>query len=155
MLAVMSALASVVSACDCLPAGVKKDTSTAAAIFRGVVTNVKELPVRRESSRPRYEVTFTVSEYWKGPKTKQTRLHILEPGSDCIGARFEIGKEYVVFAVSQEADDFWLEKQFWFGWLDVLPKGSMFLTANNYCDSTAEVKEAGQTLRQLGKGVKL
>jgi hypothetical protein len=153
--AIMLALVSVAFACDCLPVGVKEDSSRSTAIFRGVVTNLKELPVRRESSRSRYEVTFTVSEYWKGPTTKHMTLHILKRGTDCIGARFDLGKEYVVFAVSQEADDFWLEKHFWFGWLDVLPKGSRFLTANNYCDSTAEVKQAGKTLTGLGKGRKL
>ncbi len=59
-----------------------------------------------------------------------------------------------MFAVSQGADDVWLYKHFWFGWLDLLPEGSRFLRANNYCDSTAEVSRAGKTFSQLGKGVK-
>ena len=144
----------VASPCTCFPLGVKQDASRSAVVFRGIVTNVKELPIRTESSRQRFEVTFAVSEYWKGTPLKEITLHIIQPGTDCIGARFDQGKEYVVFALPQEADDHWLKKYFWYGWLDVLPKGSSILTVNNYCDSTAEVKQAGKTLRELGRGRK-
>ena len=150
----MSAIAPVASPCTCFPLGVKQDNSRSAVVFRGVVTSVKDLPSRPESSRSRYEVTFTVSEYWKGTTTKQITLHIVDPGTDCVGARFDGGKEYVVFAISQEVDDHWLDKYFWYGWLDLLPKGLRILTVNNFCDSTAELKEAGKTLRELGKGRK-
>src|SRR5882724_9426500 len=86
---ILLAVASIASPCTCFPLGVKQDTNRSSVVFRGVVTNVKELPIRPESSRPRYEVTFTVSEYWKGPATKQITLHIVDPGTDCIGARFD------------------------------------------------------------------
>jgi hypothetical protein len=151
---IMSAIAPIASPCTCFPRGVKQDTSRSAVVFRGVVNNVKELPFRPESSRPRYEVTFTASQYWKGTTTKQITLHIIEPGTDCVGARFDEGKEYVVFAVSQEVDDHWLETKFRYGWLDLLPKGSKILTVSNDCDSTSEVQQAGKTLRELGKGRK-
>src|SRR5258708_3350347 len=77
----MSATAPVASPCTCFPLGVKQDTSSSAVVFRGVVTSVKDLPARPESSRSRHEVTFTVSEYWKGTTTKQITLHIVDPGT--------------------------------------------------------------------------
>jgi hypothetical protein len=61
----------------------------------------------------------------------------MRPGTDFIGARFDMREEYVVFAKSQRADDHKLGERFWFGWLDIMPAGTEFLTANNYCDSTA------------------
>jgi hypothetical protein len=143
---------SVVSACSCIPQGVKQDTADASVVFRGVVSKVKELPERKESGRSRYTVTFSVSKYWKGNPGKEIAIHIVQPGTDCIGARFDEGKEYLVFAISQEARDYWLEDKFWYGWLDVLPSGTQLLTVNNFCDSTAEMKQAGKTLRALGKG---
>jgi hypothetical protein len=40
----------------------------------------------------------------------------------------------------------------WYGWLDVLLSRTHFLTVNNFCHSTAEVKQAGKALRALGNG---
>jgi hypothetical protein len=146
--------ASIALSCTCVSSGLNQDTARATIVFRGAVTNIKELPLRPESSRKRFAVTFAVSEHWKGTPSKEVTLHIIEPGTDCVGARFAAGKEYIVFAESQRADDHWLDKHLWYGWLDLLPKGSSFLTANNFCDSTAEVKQARKTLRQLGRGQK-
>ena len=143
---------SAASACSCIPQGVKQDTAAASVVFRGVVSKVKELPPRKENVRPRYAVTFTVSRYWKGNPSTEITIYVVQPGTDCIGARFESGKEYVVFAISQESRDYSLEDRFWYGWLDVLPKGTQLLTVNNYCDSTGEVKQSRKTLRALGKG---
>jgi hypothetical protein len=142
---------SLVSACSCIPQGVKRDIADASVVFRGVVTKVKQLPEREESERPRYAVTFSVSRYWKGNPDKEITMYVAAPGTDCIGARFEKDKEYLVFAVSQEANDYWLEDKFWYGWLDTLPRGTHFLTVNNSCDSTGEVKQAQKALRTLGK----
>lgn len=145
---------SIALSCTCVSSGLNQDTARATIVFRGAVTNIKELPLRPESSRKRFAVTFAVSEHWKGTPSKEVTLHIIEPGTDCLGVRFAEGKEYVVFAESQKADDHWLDKHLWYGWLDLLPKGSSFLTVNNFCDSTAEVKQARKTLRQLGRGQK-
>jgi hypothetical protein len=76
----------------------------------------------------------------------------MRPGTDCIGARFDLRTEYVVFATSQKADDYRLEGRILLGWLDLMPAGTEFLTVNNYCDSTAPAKDARKTLRALGKG---
>lgn len=139
-------------ACTCIPQGIKQETAHASVVFRGLVTKIKEFPERQESVRKRYAVTFAVSNYWKGDPGKEITIYILEPGADCIGSRFDKGKQYLVFAISQEARDYWLEDKFWYGWLDVLPRGAQLLTVNNFCDSTAEMKKAGKTLRALGKG---
>ena len=143
---------SVIPACSCIPKGIKQEVADASIVFRGIVAKIEELPERKESGRPRYAVTFSVARYWKGKPSNQITIDILEPGTDCLGARFDEGKEYLVFAVSREAKDYWLEDTFWYGWLDVFPSGMHFLTVNNFCDSTAEVNRAGKTLRALGKG---
>jgi hypothetical protein len=144
--------ASSMLACTCFPEGPKRDLAEAGAVFRGTVSDVTELPNRPDMSRGRHTVTFLVSEYWKGASNREVTVHIADPGTDCIGAHFDKGKEYVVFALSQTARDYFLEDKFWYGWLDVLPAGARFLTVNNFCDSTDEAKKAGKTLRVLGKG---
>ena len=147
-------VAPALSACVCVPPGVKADFDTASAVFRGVVTNVRELPVRPDVDRPRYAVTFLVSEYWKGVSAREVTLHVMRPGTDCVGARFDLRTEYVVFATSKKADDYRLGGRIWYGWLDLMPAGTEFLTVNNYCDSTALFKDARKTIRALGKGKK-
>jgi len=138
--------------CTCIPPGVKDDLAHSNVVFRGVVVSVKILPKRSEIARARYAVTFSVSKYWKGSSGRSVTLHVVGPGTDCVGASFELGKEYIVFAVFQEANDYWLGNDFWYGWLDVLPRGSRILTANNSCDSTSEIKEGMSTLKVLGRG---
>jgi hypothetical protein len=95
-----------------------------------------------------------VSEYWKGNPGRAITLHVLEPGTDCIGASFDAQTKYLVFAKSQKVDDYRLGKSFWYGWLDLMPAGTEILTVNNFCDSTEQEKKAGKTLRVLGKGQK-
>jgi len=77
---------------------------------------------------------------------------LVEPRPDCIGAAFGLGKEYVVFALAQRAQDYRLGDNFWYGWLDILRQGDEILTVNNFCDSSAELKDAKRTLKELGKG---
>ena len=89
-------------------------------------------------------MTFAVSTYWEGSPGKEIKIYVVGPGTDCVGAYFEEGKEYVVFAVSRESNDYQLGDRFWYGWLDVFPKGTSFLTLDNYCDSTGEVKRRGK-----------
>jgi hypothetical protein len=149
------AASSIAAACTCIPQGPKTDSTRASLVFRGTVQTVKEIPARPESARRRYAVTFTPSEYWTGTVDEQVTLHVLEPGTDCVGDSFAQGKEYIVFAVAQEARDFKWNDQFWFGWLDVLPAGTTILTGLGACNSTSEVALAAKTLKTLGKGKKL
>lgn len=85
---------------------------------------------------------------------QRSSILLYEPGTDCVGARFLAGTEYVVFAHTVEARDHFLEDRFHIGWLDLLSKGSSILTVNDSCGSTAEKKDAGRTLRMLGRGLK-
>jgi hypothetical protein len=110
--------------------------------------------MRPGGERPRSAVTFAASEFWKGERAKKITLHVVAYAPDCIGARFDAGKEYVVFAHTEEVDDHLLGRDFWYGWSDVLPKGSKLFTVNSACNSTAEIKQAAKTLKNLGKGKK-
>jgi hypothetical protein len=156
LLLALCVAASTASACTCVSAkggGVKPDLDFASVVFRGIVTDVKELPSRPELERPRYAVTFLVSKYWKGNPGREITLHILQPGTDCIGEHFALHQEYVVFAESRTADDYRLGGRFWYGWLDLMPADSRILTVNN-CTATGPTNKAGKTLRALGKGKK-
>ena len=120
-------------------------------MFRGTVKETRELPVRSESPRRRYAVTFAPSAYWKGTVSDEMTLHVVEPGPDCLGDSFAQGKEYVVFAVAQESRDYKFEEKYWYGWLDVMPAGSIILTGLGACSSTSEVQAADKTLKSLGR----
>jgi hypothetical protein len=158
LLLAFCAAISAASGCTCVSAigvsGVKSDLDNASVVFRGVVAEVKELPSRPDLRRLRYAVTFLVSKYWKGNPGREITLYILQPGTDCIGARFDLHTEYVVFATSQKAGDFRLEGRLQTGWLDLMGASTEFLTVNNFCDSTGTAKKAGKTFRELGKGKK-
>ena len=153
-LTILLVSASAISACTCVSRGVKYDLAEAAVVFRGTVKSVVEQPPRPEWHRSRYAVNFSVVEYWKGSPGDAVVLHVIEPGTDCIGARFDLGVEYVVFARLQEADDNYLAKNFWYGWLDLLPRGTRILSVNSFCDSTGEARTSIRVLRALGKGQK-
>jgi hypothetical protein len=149
-------LATPVSGCSCLALGVKHDMGVSALVFRGTVMDIRELPLRKEmGDRRRYTAAFSVSEYWKGSPSKTVLLHLVDPRPDCTGARFDLGKEYVVFALAQRATDYRLGDDFWYGRLDILHEGDEILTVNNFCDSTADVKLASATLKELGKGKRI
>jgi hypothetical protein len=114
---------------------------------------IEELPLRKEiGNRKRYAITFRVSEYWKGHPVKTVVLYVLERRADCIGAQFEVGKNYVVFAASQPAKDYRLGNDFWYGWLDLLSEGQRIFVVDDSCGSTASVSQASDTIKRLGKG---
>ncbi len=156
LIALASGLDPALSACSCVATGVQHDLSVSAVVFRGRVTEVRQLPFRPEMrGRERYTATFSVSEYWKGSPGRSLVLHLVEPKPDCIGARFELGTEYVVFAVAQQAKDYRLGDDFWYGWLDILPKDTDILTVNNFCDSTTKAESAEKVLKELGKAKRI
>jgi hypothetical protein len=141
-------------ACSCIGGDIDQQIAAASVIFRGVVKSVDQLPSRVDLQRPRFEVTFAVSEYWKANMGRRVSIRVLEPASDCIGAHFDSHTDYVVFAKSQYSDDYRMGNVFWYGWLDLMPKGTVFLTVNAACNLTSTVKHAGNTLRALGPGKK-
>ena len=139
-------------ACSCFPTGVKLDIESSNTVFRGAVEDVKELPQRQGSHWKRRLVTFRVSRVWKGTDDRRLSVYVREPGEDCVGARFELGKEYLVFAIQQEARDYWLGDRLSYGWTDLMTEGTAFLTVNNFCDSTGEVRLERKALAALGRG---
>jgi hypothetical protein len=145
-------ISSAASACDCIGPRVHAEVDRSDVVFRGVVTKVTQLPSRSDLDRPRSAVTFSVSKYWKGTPAREITLHVLAPRPDCNGARFDAEAEYVVFAYAQTSDDVRIEKLLWFGWLDLMPAGSKFLTARSLCSNTEEAGNARRTFRSLGRG---
>jgi len=141
-------------ACSCIGGDMDQQIANASVIFRGVAKSVSRLPSRPDLQRPRWEVTFAVSEYWKANMGRHVSIRVLEPGTDCIGAHFDSHTDYVVFAKSEYSDDYKTGNAFWYGWLDLMPKTTIFLTVNAACNPTSPVKRAGNTLRALGAGQK-
>ena len=145
---------SVGQPCSCIAGTLKQEISSAAMVFRGRVIDIAILPERKENPRSRQAVTFATSRWWKGLSSNKITVYVIAPGTDCIGASFDNGEEYLVFADAALSRDVFLEHRFWYGWKDVLPEGEPFLTVNNFCDSTARVSLARKTLRRLGRGTK-
>lgn len=139
-------------ACSCFPTGVKLEIESSNTVFRGAVEDIKELPQRQASHWKRRLVTCRVSRVWKGTGDRRLSIYLREPGEDCVGARFEPGKEYLVFAIQQEARDYWLGDRLSYGWTDLMPDGTTFLTVNNFCDSTGAVRLERRALAALGRG---
>jgi len=143
--------------CTCLSPTRPAADFGASAVFRGTVTNKKLLPARTEmKGRERYEITFQVDEIWKGSRQSKIVVYGLDDATDCKGGSgFEVGKKYLVFASEQASQDvFWPgSATFWFGWTDVVPKGTPILMATE-CAPSGETSKAfvRDALSQLGKG---
>ena len=126
----------------------------ASVIFRGTVTEKKTLPVRPEMPRRgRYAITFRVDEYWKGPRQLTIVIYGLDDGTDCLGgSSYEVGQNYLVFASQEPSKDVFLGSYFWYGWTDIVSKGSPVLmdTAGAPSGKVSEpfVKDA---IKRLGK----
>ena len=151
-------------ACTCVDARPKSRPNTvgaqtalhdASVVFRGRVLKVELLPQHPEMhGRKRYRTTFQVLKYWKGAAKNTIALYDLDPGTDCEGAGFEIGPEYLVFARISPAKDYRLGDFFWFGWTDVVPQGAPILQANVACTPWGETSTTlvQRAMRELGRG---
>jgi len=105
-------------------------------------------------SRQRYAIRLSVSEYWKGDRGKTITLYDLSPGTDCIGHGFERGREYLIFATQEGARDYFLGDDFWFGWADVLPPGTMMLQPIIAgVGGATSAQFVRQEIRELGHGL--
>jgi hypothetical protein len=154
LLLLLGLASSAASACSCIQGEIGQEYAAATVIFRGSVKNVTQLPSRADMQRARFAVTFSVKEYWKANLGNSITLYVIDPGPDCIGAHFDWHADYVVFAKTGVSDDYKMGNAFWYGWLDLLPKGKEFLTVNASCSPTSATKHAGNTLRSLGQGKK-
>src|SRR5579863_6445202 len=154
LLLMLSLATSAASACSCIQGETGQEFAASTVVFRGTVKNVTQLSSRVDMQRARFAVTFAVSEYWKANLGHHITLYVMDPGTDCIGAHFDAHTDYVVFATTTKSDDYRTANAFWYGWLDLLPKGKEFLTVNGSCNPTGPVKRSGNTLRALGAGRK-
>lgn len=125
-----------------------------AVVFRGVVTERKTLPSRMEmKGRNRYVIAFRVDEYWKGSPGRTLVIYGLDSGTDCLGdGGYQVGKEYLVYAKEQRADDVVMGDYFWYGWKDILPEGSGMLVPDTSCKPGGELAKARGALKELGPG---
>jgi hypothetical protein len=90
--------------------------SSTAVVFRGTVAKSEVLKRHSEmKGRRRYAVTFRVHEYWKGTLGRSVTIYDLDPGTDCLGAGYQTGQEYLVYAGESPAKDYRLDEFFWYG----------------------------------------
>ncbi len=124
-------------------------------VFRGTVLQRKTLPQRIEMrGRGRYAVTFRVDEFWKGPVGRNVIVYVVDDGTDCLGdGGYEVGNNYLVYAGEGDVRDVILEGGFfWYGWTDVLPKGTKMLMSGTACTLGGETSSVRKAIRELGKG---
>jgi hypothetical protein len=128
--------------------------SDVSVVFRGTVLQRKPLPERVEmKGRGRYAITFHVDEYWKGSPGPNVILYGVDNGTDCLGdGGYEVGKNYLVYALEVQVKDVILDEFFWYGWTDVLPAGTKMLAPQTACMPGGETSMARSALRELGKG---
>ena len=143
--------------CTCVVAegGTSKAAiGNAPIVFHGTVLERKTLPQRSEmKGRGRYAITFRVNEFWKGSPGRQATLYGVDGGSDCLwDGGYVAGKDYLVYAAEVEAKDVVRENgQFWYGWTDVLPKGTKMLIPEDAC-MPGGLADRKALRRDLGKG---
>ena len=131
--------------------------SYASVVFRGTVVSRRALPQRTEmKGRGRYAITFLVDEDWKGNPGRSVTLYGLDGGTDCLGdGGYKVGKNYLVYASEQDAQDVTIDGfpdgPFWYGWTDVLPKGTKMLVPQTACMPGGETSAVRKSVRELGK----
>ncbi len=142
--------------CTCIPeAGstAKTDMKWTSIVFRGTVIRRQALPQRAEmKGRGRYAITFRVDEYWKGDPGQTVIIYGVDDGTDCLGGGgYKVGKNYLVYSSEQDVKDEVIDTFFWYGWTDVLPKGTKMLVPGS-CTPGGEISAVRKSLRELGKG---
>ena len=130
----------------------------ASVVFRGTVLERLALPQRSEmKGRGRYAITFRVDEYWKGTPGRRVTLYGVDGGTDCLGdGGYEVGKDFLVYASERDVQDVTYDGlrdgPFWYGWTDVLPRGTKMLVPQTACTPGGESSAVRKNLRELGKG---
>jgi hypothetical protein len=126
----------------------------AAVVFRGTVLKSEALPMHPEMrGRQRFAVTLRVVEYWKGTRGATVTLCDLSPGTDCMGAGLQLGKEYLIFASEEGARDHRLDADFfWYGWTDVLASGTPMLQPMATFGGDLSEPGVRADMRKLGRG---
>jgi hypothetical protein len=147
--------------CTCVVAknsNARTAMSDASVVFRGTVLERLALPQRSEmKGRDRYAITFRVDEYWKGLPGRRVTLYGVDGGTDCLGdGGYEVGKDYLVYASEQDVQDVTYDGlrdgPLWYGWTDVLPRGTKMLVPQTACMPGGQTSSVRKSLRALGKG---
>jgi len=144
-------------ACTCVSAvgtTPRTEMTDAAVVFRGTVLESKSLPQHPDIRvRQRYAVTFRVNRFWKGNQDEPVTLYDLSPGTDCQGFGFEVGKEYLVYAYLGVAEDFKIDGQLFYAWIDILKPGTPMLRPMACVSGglTSE-KSVRKAMNALGRG---
>ena len=126
----------------------------AVVVFRGAVLKSDALPMRPEMrGRQRFVVTLRVTEYWKGNRGATVTLYDLSPGTDCMGAGLQPGKEYLIFASEEGARDHRLDADtFWYGWTDLLNAGTPMLQPIATFGGDLSEPHVRSDMAKLGRG---
>src|SRR5437016_3347586 len=126
LLALVLAIAGKLAACTCVDTDPPREAlKSSAVVFRGTVLKADRLAEHpRMRGRQRWAVTLRVLEYWKGDPGPVVTLCDLDPGTDCMGAGLQPGKQYLIFASQEIVKDYQPDPDFfWYGWTDVLAPG--------------------------------
>ncbi|WP_420642798.1 hypothetical protein [Candidatus Leptofilum sp.] len=118
-----------VYACTCAPPGSPaEELERATAVFAGKVTQIDAPQGLLKSSADPVQITFQVSEVWKGSVRATQLAKTVRSDASC-GYSFAIGQEYLVYASGSETDpEVWL------------------------CSRTAPLAAAAEDLLALGSG---
>lgn len=88
------------SACSCAePPGVEEELERSDAVFSGKAIEVDEKPALFSASTR--TIIFQVGQIWKGIEQSQVEITTGQGGGDC-GFKFNMGQEYLVYAVKSE-----------------------------------------------------
>jgi len=130
-----------VKACDCKGVGGKAALLNADVAFSGKVTKIEYLDdSKQRRPEPRIVVTFEVYRVWKGKPKRKMVLHTIFNGFSCGGYWFYEGKEYLVFAKSNDTNI-----------ANLYPKSKQSLGVG-ICNGTTQLADAKKDVIELGKG---
>jgi hypothetical protein len=121
---------SVTYACSCAPPpSVEEELERKTAVFSGKVIDISG-PNKRifKSSADPVTVLLEVDTIWKGINESQVIVHTAESSASC-GFKFELGKEYLVYAYGDKGD-----------------------LQTGLCERTTLLTSAAEDLSILGKG---
>lgn len=119
------ALGAEAFACSCMKLTPAEGLSSSHAVFSGEVIRIEKNETTKFGG---LEVTLRVHEVWKGAPDEEVKVHTAGTSAAC-GYPFVLGKQYLVYAVRDEADPLRV----------------------SLCSRTALLEDAGEDLEFLGR----
>ena len=141
---------SAASACSCIQGEIGQEFAGSTVIFRGVCQERHSAFLAGRHAARALPVTFVgfrILERNSGVTLRCGSLIRARTASARTSMRTRIRR----VRDDQKADDYRTVNAFWYGWLDLLPKGKEFLTVNGSCNPTSPVKRAGNTCGRWGR----